>query len=120
MKFRFESHVGTKEILVKVPSLFSSSAATAVLAALVFLPFQSAKGQILYGGMVGNVTDSTGAVVPDAKVTINHAETGTTREATTNETGTYRFATIPPGMYTLTIQAIGFRAFSRSGVEVTV
>jgi hypothetical protein len=79
-----------------------------------------APAQILYGGIVGNVTDSTNAVIPSATVTINHVATGTTRETTTNETGTYRFPTIAPGTYTVTVQAQGFRAFSQSGVEVTV
>jgi hypothetical protein len=87
---------------------------------LALLPLQSASAQILYGGLVGNVTDSTGAAVPSAKVKIDHTETGTTRETITNEAGTYRFATIPPGTYTLTMQAEGFRVFSKSRIEVTV
>src|SRR5262249_21555337 len=44
----------------------------------------------------------------------------TTRETITNEAGTYRFATIPPGTYTMTVQTEGFRVFSKSGIEVTV
>jgi hypothetical protein len=79
-----------------------------------------ARAQILYGGLVGNVTDASSAAVPGAKVSIQHVATGTARDATANEAGTYRFPTIPPGTYTVMVQASGFRAFRQSGVEVTV
>ena len=74
-----------------------------------------ASAQILYGGLVGNVTDATDAAVPGAVVTIHHTDTGVSREAKTNESGTYRFATIPPGLYTITVKADGFRSINRSG-----
>lgn len=93
---------------------------TVVAASVVLLTSPSASAQILYGGLVGNVTDSSGGAVPGAKVKINQVLTGTTREAITNESGTYRFPTISPGGYSVTIQAGGFRAFSRPGVEVAV
>ena len=95
------------------PALFS-----AALIAAIYTP--SAHAQILYGGLLGNVTDSTAAAIPGAKVTIRHTATGTSRDTTTNDVGTYRFPTIPPGTYILTIQASGFRTFSQAGVEVTV
>jgi hypothetical protein len=79
-----------------------------------------ARAQILYGGLVGNVTDASNAAVPGAKVSIQHVATGTSRETTANEVGTYRFPTILPGTYALAVQASGFRAFRQSGVEVTV
>lgn len=79
----------------------------------------AAHAQILYGGLVGNVTDASGAAIPTAKVTIVHTATGTSRDATVNETGLYRFPTIPPGTYSVTVEASGFRTFTRSGVDVT-
>ena len=97
--------------------LFTTLAAIAGTAVLV--P-QTAAAQILYGGVVGTVTDSSSSAVPGARVTILNVATGETRDTTTNETGTYRFPTISPGTYTLSVQADGFRAFSQSGVEVTV
>jgi hypothetical protein len=93
---------------------------TLLPAALALLPIHPANAQILYGGLVGNVTDASGGAIPGAKVTIHHTATGTTRDTTTNETGTYRFPTIPPGVYTMSVQAAGFRAFRQSGIEVTV
>lgn len=105
---------------MKIPSSFSAAPMIAAMLALVPPSHQSANAQILYGGLVGNVTDSSSAAIPGAKVTINHVATGATRDALTNESGTYRFPTIPPGTYTLTVQANGFRAFSQSGIEVSV
>jgi len=81
---------------------------------------QTTHAQILYGGMVGNVVDASSASVPGAKVTILHTATGTTRDALTNENGTYRFPTIAPGTYDVTVTATGFRTFTRSGVDVAV
>ena len=96
-----------------------SLAKTLALLSLVLLPCRTTSAQILYGGLVGNVTDRSEAAVAGAKVTINHIATGTTRETKTNESGTYRFPTIAPGMYSVRVQADGFRAFHQSGVEVT-
>jgi hypothetical protein len=96
-----------------------SLAQTIALLSLVLLSCRTMGAQILYGGLVGNVTDQSGGAVPGAKVTINHVATGTTREATANESGTYRFPTIAPGTYSVRVQADGFRAFNQSGVEVT-
>ncbi len=79
-----------------------------------------ARGQILYGGLVGNVTDGSGAAIPGAKVSIKSLATGTARETAVNETGTYRFATITPGTYTVSVEATGFRVFNQSGVDVKV
>ncbi|HTM51076.1 MAG TPA: TonB-dependent receptor [Bryobacteraceae bacterium] len=103
-----------------VASYFSRLVWSAALVSVAALPFQSAQAQILYGGLVGNVTDSSGAAIPNANVKISHLESGATREAKTSETGAFRFATIPPGTYAVTTQAQGFRAFSRSGVEVSI
>jgi hypothetical protein len=90
-----------------------------VLCAALLLPV-SARAQILYGGLVGNVTDGSGAAIPSARITITHTATGAARETETNETGTYRFPTIAPGGYVVAVQANGFRAFRQSGVEVSV
>ena len=88
------------------------------LVALALLFCRTTNAQILYGGLVGNVTDQSGGAVPGAKVTINHVATATTRETVTNESGTYRFLTIAPGMYSVRVQADGFRAFNQSDVEL--
>ncbi|MEZ5355456.1 MAG: carboxypeptidase regulatory-like domain-containing protein [Bryobacteraceae bacterium] len=96
------------------------SVSWSVVSLLLAAAAPSAHAQILYGGLVGNVADASSAAIPGARVSIVHVATGATRETAANETGTFRFATIPPGVYTVTVQAPGFRVFTKSGVEVTV
>ena len=78
------------------------------------------RAQVLYGSLVGNVTDESGAAVPGATVTITNKETGASREATTDSTGGYRFATVQPGTYTMAVQLTGFRTYNRGEVPVTL
>jgi hypothetical protein len=98
-----------------------SSFAPAALAmlALCGLP-TAAAAQVLYGSLVGTVTDESGAALPGATVTILHRETGGSRETVTDSTGAYRFPTVQSGTYTLTVQLTGFRTFSRADVPVTL
>jgi hypothetical protein len=104
------------------PRLPGAAPAAALLGLLLYpglLP-DPANAQILYGGLVGDVTDASSSAIPNARVTILHVATGTSRQSVTNEAGTFRFPTIPPGTYTITVEAPGFRTFSQTGVEVTV
>ena len=55
----------------------------------------------------GNVTDTTGAAIPNATVTLTDATRGTTRTAVTNENGEYIFLVVPPSDYDLKIEAAG-------------
>src|SRR5207302_10725981 len=70
--------------------------------------------QVLYGSLVGNVKDSTGAHVRDAVVSIVQVETKRARQTTTNEAGAYTFATIPSGTYILKVSKEGFSPFKKT------
>ena len=98
--------------------MFQKTALYAVL--IASLAPMSASAQILYGGLVGNVTDESQAAVPGASVTVTHEQTGAVRTTETTEEGVYRVPTIPPGRYTVAVQADGFRAFEQRAVEVSV
>lgn len=78
------------------------------------------RAQTLYGSLVGNVQDETGAAVPGVEVRVTHE--GTQQELTTitNEVGTYSFPTLRPGTYTVRATMPGFREFVQQGVLVTV
>lgn len=76
--------------------------------------------QAVNGTLLGYVTDSTGASVPAAKVTVIETNTGTSRTGVTNESGNYIFADLPPGLYTVTVELTGFKRASRADVEVIV
>jgi hypothetical protein len=79
-----------------------------------------ASAQVLYGSIVGDVTDVSQAAVPGASVRITHRETNQSRVATTNDGGVYSFPTIPGGTYDVTISKQGFQTFTERDVEVAV
>ena len=79
-----------------------------------------AVGQVLYGSIVGNVTDETRGTLPGATVTILHNESGATRETVTDSMGAYRFTAVQSGTYTVTVKIDGFRTFTRRDVAVTL
>ncbi|HEV2385867.1 MAG TPA: TonB-dependent receptor [Candidatus Acidoferrales bacterium] len=75
----------------------------------------SATGQI-----VGTVQDPSKAVVPNATVTVSNAATGLERTATTSSMGSYAISLLPPGSYTVTVTAAGFKTQSMANVAVAV
>lgn len=78
------------------------------------------RAQILYGSIVGNVTDASNAAVPGATVVITNKETSQSRETVTNDSGGYSFPTVLSGDYNLNISKEGFRGLTRSDVIVTI
>jgi hypothetical protein len=70
------------------------------------------------GGMIGTVTDSTGAVIPGASVTATNDATSVTSRAVTSSAGTYAITDLLPGVYTVKIDSAGFHGFVSSGVHV--
>jgi hypothetical protein len=71
-------------------------------------------------GVEGTVTDPSGAVVPNAAVTIKNVATEVARETTTSGAGSYRFASLPAATYTLTVAAQGFKTALQSEFAVQV
>ncbi len=63
---------------------------------------------LVSGDLTGTVTDPSGAVVPNATVTLKNSGTGQTRSTTTNNSGSYRFSLLQPGSYTVSATASGF------------
>ncbi|MCM3880869.1 MAG: TonB-dependent receptor, partial [Vicinamibacterales bacterium] len=82
------------------------------------LPIDAA-AQNVYGSLVGNVTDSSGGVVPGATVIATQTETNLVRETTTSASGAYSIPNIPSGTYTIAITLTGFQPFTARSVEVT-
>src|ERR1700751_4266943 len=62
------------------------------------------------GDIAGTVTDPSGAVVPNASVTVKSNESGSTQTRNTNAQGAYRFSLLSPGTYTISVSAPGFQA----------
>jgi len=87
---------------------------------LVCIVSQPASAQVLYGSIVGVVEDPSGAVVPGATLTLTNVATGIARDIVADDQGRYTAVNMPPGTYTITVTAPGFRTTTRPGVEVTI
>jgi hypothetical protein len=74
--------------------------------------------QVLYGSIVGTVTDSADLAVPGATVTITHAETNQARETTTNASGNYAFPNVAAGTYRVDVTLPGFQSFRAQDIAV--
>jgi hypothetical protein len=70
--------------------------------------------------ITGTVTDSSGALTPNAKVTITNVATGVAKTATASSAGTYVVTDLIPGTYTVRVELAGFQAVVLSGVGVEV
>src|SRR6202047_4293294 len=68
-----------------------------------------AQAQLTNGNVIGTVTDTSGALIPGAKVTLTNTGTHVAASTTTSGTGDYTFNLLNPGQYTVTIEAIGFK-----------
>ncbi|HEY3929248.1 MAG TPA: TonB-dependent receptor [Candidatus Koribacter sp.] len=77
-------------------------------------------GQETTGGLQGTVKDSTGAVVAGAKVVLTGPGLVGSKEATSDGNGYYRFANLPPAVYTVTITTKGFTTLKRDNVAIEV
>jgi len=75
--------------------------------ALLIAPSLMAQS-LVSGDVTGTVTDPSGAVVPNASVTLKNNANGSARTTTTTSSGAYRFSLLPPGTYTVSATAQGF------------
>ena len=78
----------------------------------------TAQAQQTLGGITGTVTDTTGAVVPGAMVTLVGDQTSLTRTQTTSDAGSYLFTNLPIGTYTLTFGHQGFETQNIPSITV--
>ncbi len=80
----------------------------------------SAHAQVLYGTLVGSVSDSTKSPIPGAEAILTSATTGQSRRVSTNESGEYNFPALAQGTYNITIAKEGFQTYSVTGIEVGI
>ena len=93
-----------------------------VLAALTLVLTLSSTlfGQAVYGSISGNVTDASGASVPQAKITVTDVGKGITYTTTANESGNYSQTHLIVGLYEVRVEAPGFNAYVQKNVHVEV
>src|SRR5450631_1205974 len=89
-------------------ALRNNIATLLVMLALVLSIPQGASAQgSASANLSGTVHDSTGAVVPDANVSLRDTQKGTERKSSTNDAGIYVFTSVPPGVYSLSVAKTG-------------
>jgi hypothetical protein len=88
-----------------------------VSAAFLTVPLPA---QEFRGGILGRVTDPSGAVVPGAAVTVTNQETNVAVETRTNQEGNYNVPYLVPGRYIVSVAAKGFRKTEQPGVVVQI
>src|SRR4029453_3626006 len=76
--------------------------------------------QVEQGTITGTVTDSSGGVMPNARVVITNVQTGVAKETLTNDEGYYRVPYLHPGKYTVTVDQQGFSPPTVSEVNLSV
>ncbi|MGB7547557.1 MAG: carboxypeptidase-like regulatory domain-containing protein, partial [Terracidiphilus sp.] len=90
----------------------------ALFACASLLLIAPASAQSIYGSIYGTVTDSTGAAIPDATITVTDVAKGTVVTATSSATGDYSVPHLIPDVYNLRATAKGFQAFEAKGITV--
>ncbi len=98
---------------------YSSLWTVILLALLVLCAAPWAYAQKITGDIAGTVLDPTGAAIPGASVTAENLATRLTRTATTSDTGDFRLAELPVGLYKVSASAQGFKTTVRD-VQVAV
>ncbi|MGO8796148.1 MAG: carboxypeptidase-like regulatory domain-containing protein [Candidatus Sulfotelmatobacter sp.] len=88
---------------------------------LLFIATCALHAQIAGQGQIqGTITDASGAVIPNATITLTNAVTRQTRVTVSNSAGTYVFPNIGIATYDLSVSAVGFTTYVQSGIVLEV
>ena len=94
-----------------------------VLCLIVFLGLvlmcRRAPAQMITGELSGTVLDASGAVIPDASITLTSEDTGASRTLASSASGEFVFAALRPGTYALKVEKAGFQTYERKGIVLT-
>jgi len=93
---------------------------TVITLCVIFFQPPMVHGQVDEGSITGTVTDTSGAVVPNAQVTLLNTDQGITLETRTNNNGGYTFSPVRIGHYTVTVTAQGFAKTTQKNLTVSV
>jgi hypothetical protein len=85
---------------------------------MLLLLFGSQARAQFSSGFTGIVVDQSGAVVPNAKVTVTNEATHVANVTTSNDSGNFRVTSVAGGVYTIEVEASGFKPWTQAGVQV--
>jgi hypothetical protein len=115
---RLEAQPGKVSPMTRPSKRFSTTFITVIL--VIGLLASSTIAQTFYGSIVGTITDTSGAMVPGAKVILSSKGTADTRTVQSDASGNYQFLSLVPGAYQIDIEASGFKKLQRNEVQVEV
>lgn len=95
-----------------------SAMATGLCAASLFLASPALHAQEFRGTISGTVTDTSGAVIPNAAVTVTETKTGSLHKTVSNSSGEYSVPFLLPGQYNISAEAQGFTRIQRQGIAI--
>jgi hypothetical protein len=72
------------------------------------------------GSISGHIADATGAVIPNAAITLTNVAEGTSRSTVTTGAGDYSFPDVPPGVYKIQVKCPGFKTTESSSFQLDV
>src|SRR5664279_1508560 len=75
-----------------------------------------ARAQVLYGSLLGTVTDPAGVAIPGVEATLTNTATGKSSKVETDETGLYQFRNLVGGSYDLQLSKAGFAVSAHKGI----
>jgi len=100
--------------------IFRTALVLAVFACASSLLIVSASAQSVYGSIFGTVSDKSGAVIPNATITVTDEAKGTVVTVLSNGSGDYSVPHLISGVYDLRVVAKSFRPFETKGIQVLV
>ena len=90
----------------------------AAFACLLLLSGTPLLAQGVFATLTGVVADSTGAVIPNAKIVLTDATSGSARDTVSDGDGYYTFASVPVGSYNMSVAAAGFKDFKAAAIDL--
>jgi len=90
------------------------------LLALAFACALPADSQVITGTILGTVTDSSGAIIPNVRVAVKNVDTNIETRVTTNSSGEYVMPLLPPGNYDVTFETENFKTYKKVSVALTI
>jgi hypothetical protein len=90
-----------------------------VIISAILMGISGAAGQTTFGTITGTVTDPSGAVVPNAKVSVINEQEGTVRQLATGSTGVYTAPNLAVGSYKVEVSAGGFATYSATRLTLS-
>ena len=110
-----ENAAGRSQTALRICGFVSRSSAVLACCIVAFLVLVSASARLsaqTFGSISGHISDATGAVIPEATITLTNTATNTSRSTVTTASGDYTFPDVPTARYAIKVERSGFKIVS--------